>query len=170
MAKTAAEAGPDLSARDRLARSEQGYFILAITVVLCLGGALTTEGFLTGGNFASLARLSAAFGIVAIGQAIVVMGKGIDLSVAGVALGCAQATVALLAGGTPEWQVIALLTAVALTAGVVNGLLVAYVEVPALFVTLATGLAVHRRADPGGWTWGPSRRSAPWPTRASPWS
>ncbi|GHE93778.1 ABC transporter permease [Amycolatopsis thermophila] len=140
MAVAAADARPGLSLRDRLARAEQGFFVLVITVVLCVAGALTTEGFLTGGNFASLLRLSAAFGILAIGLAIVILGKGIDLSVAGVALGCAQATLAFMSGGMSEWQAILLMAGLALVIGVVNGLLVAYLEVPALFATLATGL------------------------------
>ncbi|GHB73981.1 ABC transporter permease [Streptomyces viridiviolaceus] len=134
------DARPDLSPRDRLARVEQGFFVLGITALLCLAGAVTTDGFLTGGNVENLLRLSAAFGILAVGEAVVILAKGIDLSVAGVALGCAQATLAFMADGMSEWQAIALLAGVALVVGVVNGILVAYLEVPALFATLATGL------------------------------
>ncbi|MFC7017029.1 ABC transporter permease [Streptomyces viridiviolaceus] len=136
----AVDARPDLSPRDRLARVEQGFFVLGITALLCLAGAVTTDGFLTGGNVENLLRLSAAFGILAVGEAVVILAKGIDLSVAGVALGCAQATLAFMADGMSEWQAIALLAGVALVVGVVNGILVAYLEVPALFATLATGL------------------------------
>ncbi|MFD8245655.1 ABC transporter permease [Nocardia sp. NPDC059691] len=133
--------------RARLGRSEQAYFVLGITVLLCAAGAATTPGFLTAGNFASLLRLSAAFGILAVGAAIVILGKGIDLSIAGVALGCAQATLALISGGMPEPQAIAIAAVIALVTGLINGVLVAYVEVPALFVTLATGLLVIGGVD-----------------------
>ncbi|WP_185981881.1 ABC transporter permease [Skermania sp. ID1734] len=139
-ATAAPAAGPRLSLRDRFGRAEQAYFVLGITVVLCIAGALTTQNFLTSGNFASLLRLSAAFGILAIGEAIVILGKGIDLSVAGIGLGCAQATLAFISSGMPEWQAITLLTLLALGIGVVNGVLIAYFEVPALFATLATGM------------------------------
>ncbi|MEV0075312.1 ABC transporter permease [Nocardia neocaledoniensis] len=144
---TAAATTPRPSLRDQLGRSEQAYFVLGITAVLCVIGAATTPGFLTTGNFASLLRLSAAFGILAVGVAIVVLGKGIDLSIAGVALGCAQATLALMSGGMPEWQAIAIAAVVALIVGLVNGVLVAYLEVPSLFVTLATGLLVIGGVD-----------------------
>ncbi|MET9216152.1 MULTISPECIES: ABC transporter permease [unclassified Nocardia] len=144
---TAAPSTPRPGLRDRLGRAEQAYFVLGITVVLCVVGAATTPGFLTAGNFASLLRLSAAFGILAVGVAIVILGKGIDLSIAGVALGCAQATLAMMAQGRPEWQAIAVAAAVALIVGLVNGVLVAYVEVPSLFVTLATGLLVIGGVD-----------------------
>ncbi|MEV6218074.1 ABC transporter permease [Nocardia sp. NPDC051833] len=144
---TAAPSTPRPGLRDRLGRAEQAYFVLGITVVLCVVGAATTPGFLTAGNFASLLRLSAAFGILAVGVAIVILGKGIDLSIAGVALGCAQATLAMMSQGRPEWQAIAVAAAVALIVGLVNGVLVAYVEVPSLFVTLATGLLVIGGVD-----------------------
>lgn len=133
--------------RDRLGRSEQAYFVLGITLLLCVVGAATTPGFLTAGNFASLLRLSAAFGILAVGVAIVILGKGIDLSIAGVALGCAQATLAMMSQGRPEWQAVTFAAIVALIVGLVNGLLVAYLEVPSLFVTLATGLLVIGGVD-----------------------
>ncbi|MCP2288830.1 ABC transporter permease [Nocardia amikacinitolerans] len=140
-------ATPRPSLRALLGRSEQAYFVLGSTALLCAVGAATTPGFLTAGNFASLLRLSAAFGILAVGAAIVILGKGIDLSIAGVALGCAQATLALIAGGMPEEQAIAIAAGIAKLVGVVNGVLVAYVEVPALFVTLATGLLVIGGVD-----------------------
>lgn len=140
MAVTTAGTRPDLSPRDRFARVEQGYLVLALTVLLCLAGVLTTEGFLTGGNLENLLRLSAAFGILAVGEALVILGKGIDLSVAGVGLGCAQATLAFMADGMPEGEAVALLVGLALAVGLLNGVLVAYLEVPALFATLATGL------------------------------
>jgi ribose transport system permease protein len=144
---TAAAPTPRPSLRDQLGRSEQAYFVLGITAALCVVGAATTPGFLTAGNFASLLRLSAAFGILAVGVALVILGKGIDLSIAGVALGCAQATLALMSSGMPQWQAIAIAAAAALIIGLVNGVLVAYVEVPSLFVTLATGLLVIGGVD-----------------------
>ncbi|MFD6222320.1 ABC transporter permease [Nocardia asteroides] len=144
---TAAATTPRPGLREQLGRAEQAYFVLGITAVLCVVGAATTPGFSTAGNFASLLRLSAAFGILAVGVAVVVLGKGIDLSIAGVALGCAQATLALMSAGIPQWQAIAIGGAVALIAGLVNGVLVAYVGVPSLFVTLATGLLVIGGVD-----------------------
>ncbi|MBB1152044.1 MULTISPECIES: ABC transporter permease [Amycolatopsis] len=126
--------------RARLGGFDQTYLVLVITVLLALVAGATTTNFLTAGNFGSILNLSAAFGILAIGEAIVILGKGLDLSVAGIGLGCAQATLAFISEGMPEWQAIALMAGLALAIGLVNGILVAVFEVPALFVTLATGM------------------------------
>ncbi|MGV9292588.1 ABC transporter permease [Amycolatopsis sp. NPDC003676] len=131
---------PRVSLRARLGGFDQTYLVLGITVLLALVAGATTTNFLTAGNFGSILNLSAAFGILAIGEAIVVLGKGLDLSVAGIGLGCAQATLAFISEGMPEWQAIALMAGLALAIGLVNGILVAVFEVPALFVTLATGM------------------------------
>ncbi|MET9262584.1 ABC transporter permease [Amycolatopsis sp. NPDC004079] len=131
---------PRVSLRARLGGFDQTYLVLGITAALALAAGATTTNFLTAGNFGSILNLSAAFGILAIGEAIVVLGKGLDLSVAGIGLGCAQATLAFISEGMPEWQAIALMAGLALAIGLVNGVLVAVFEVPALFVTLATGM------------------------------
>jgi ribose transport system permease protein len=139
-ATTAVAAPTRQSLRDRFGRTEQGFFVLAVTTALCAVGGITTANFLTFGNVTSILSQSAAFGIMAVGLAIVVLGKGIDLSVAGIGLGCAQATLAFMDKGMPELQAIALFTGLGLLIGVVNGVLIAYFDVPALFATLATGM------------------------------
>jgi ribose transport system permease protein len=125
---------------DRAARSSQIYLVLGFTVLVTVVGALTNDKFLSADNFTNLLRLSAPFGILAVGQAIVVMGKGIDLSSAAIALGLSQATLSFVAKGMAETQAMALMMVIAIVIGVANGWLVAYVGVPALFATLATGL------------------------------
>jgi ribose transport system permease protein len=140
MTTASVAARPRASLRARLGGTDQTYLVLAITVLLALAGGATTTNFLTTGNFTSILNLSAAFGILAIGEALVILGKGLDLSVAGIGLGCAQATLAFISRGMPEWQAIGLMTGLALLIGLVNGVLVAVFEVPALFVTLATGM------------------------------
>lgn len=140
MALATAGPGPGLSMRDRAASFDQAYLVLAVTIALCVFGELTVDRFLAGDNLSNLLRLSASFAILAIGQSIVVLGRGIDLSGAGVALGCSQATLALMSGGMSEGAAIVTMVVLAAVVGLGNGLLVAYLEVPALFATLATGL------------------------------
>ncbi|MFT4199257.1 ABC transporter permease [Gordonia sp. (in: high G+C Gram-positive bacteria)] len=131
---------PSQSLRQRVSTVNHAYLVLAITVGLLILGTLTADNFLSRGNLTSILSLSAAFGIMAVGQAIVVMGKGIDLSVAGVGLAGSQATLALMKDGMNQWEAIGLLLLVAVVIGVINGVLVAFVEVPALMATLATGM------------------------------
>ncbi|RDI55961.1 ABC transporter permease [Nocardia mexicana] len=139
-AQATLDAKVPVSPRDRISRVEQAYLVIGITALVCVVGGMLTPNFLSFGNFTSILSLSAAFGILAVGEAVVILGKGIDLSVAGIGLGAAQATLAFMHRGMPEWQAIALLAGLGLLAGIVNGVLVAYFEVPALFATLATGM------------------------------
>jgi ribose transport system permease protein len=128
------------SLRQRLRETDQTIVVAGFVAVLSIVGALTTDGFLDWGNLSTVARLSSAFGIVAVAEAIVVLGKGIDLSVGAVASTSAAATMELVSRGYPEQVAILLILASALAFGTLNGVLVAILEVPALFATLATGL------------------------------
>jgi ribose transport system permease protein len=109
-----------------------------IIVLLILFGALTlaSDQFLTGANLANLARQVAIVGIIAIGQLLVILTAGIDLSVGSV-LGLAGCVAAeLLVHGVPIPLAVlgGLLTGV--LCGLVNGLLVAYAMLPPFIVTL----------------------------------
>src|SRR3979490_148300 len=68
-----------------------------LIVLLVLFGALTiaSDEFLTGNNLSNLARQVAIFGIIAVGQLLVILTAGIDLSVGSV-LGLAGAITAEL--------------------------------------------------------------------------
>src|SRR5690242_1267600 len=104
MTLTSNDAQISLSLRQRLARIEQGTLVLFVTVATVVIGAVSTPGFLTAGNFSVILQLSAAFGIVAAGEALVVLSKGVDLSVGAIALVTAQATLELTNRGLPETQ------------------------------------------------------------------
>jgi ribose transport system permease protein len=125
--------------RSRLASIDQGRLIAAVTAIVIVFGAISVKGFFDVSNFATLIRLSAALGILAVGSAIVIMGKGVDLSGAAVAAIAAQGCAHLWETSKyGEAKSIALVVLFALTIGLINGWLVAYVEVPALFATLGT--------------------------------
>src|SRR5439155_4585932 len=109
-----------------------------IVVLLVLFGALTlgSDQFLTGDNLANLARQVAIFGIIAVGQLLVILTAGIDLSVGSVLglSGCVSAE--LLFHGVPIPLAILAGLVVAVAAGLVNGSLVAYAKLPPFIVTL----------------------------------
>jgi ribose transport system permease protein len=130
---------PSRSLRHRLAAIEQGTLVMGLTAILALVGVLTTRGFWTFGNFRVVLLLSSALGIVSVGQSIVILGKGVDLSVAVGAALAAQGSVELFTQrGFSEGQAVGLVLVMALGMGLFNGWLVAYAEVPALFATLGT--------------------------------
>jgi ribose transport system permease protein len=109
-----------------------------IVVLLVLFGALTlsSDQFLTGDNLANLARQVAIFGIIAVGQLLVILTAGIDLSVGSV-LGLAGCVTAeLLYHGVPIPIAILGGIALAVVGGLINGALVAYAGLPPFIVTL----------------------------------
>jgi ribose transport system permease protein len=109
-----------------------------LIVLLILFGALTlgSSEFLTANNMANLARQVAVFGIIAVGQLLIILTAGIDLSVGSVLglTGCITAE--LLVHGTPVGIAIIGGLAAGAAIGVFNGMLVAYGKLPPFIVTL----------------------------------
>jgi ribose transport system permease protein len=122
-----------------LAEVNQANLVLVLCVVLLALGAVTTADFLTIGNLTVALTLAAAFGVVAIAEAFVVLAKGLDLSVGAMALVAGQLTLELMQRGVSEIQAILTVAVLSLLVGLLNGCLVAFVNVPPLFVTLGTG-------------------------------
>jgi ribose transport system permease protein len=109
-----------------------------LIVLLVLFGAMTmaSDEFLTGDNLANLARQVAIFGIIAVGQLLVILTAGIDLSVGSVLglTGCVTAQ--MLVDGVPLPVAIVVGVLVGVGIGVFNGSLVAYAKLPPFIVTL----------------------------------
>jgi ribose transport system permease protein len=109
-----------------------------LIVLLVLFGAMTlaSSEFLTGDNMANLARQVAIFGIIAVGQLLVILTAGIDLSVGSVLglTGCVTAELLVHGVGIPI--AIAAGFGVGIAIGLFNGSLVAYGKMPPFIVTL----------------------------------
>jgi ribose transport system permease protein len=109
-----------------------------LVVLLVAVGALTlaSDEFLTAGNLSNLARQVAIFAIIAVGQLLVILTAGIDLSVGSV-LGLAGAVTAqLLVGGWPVALSIVVGMLIGAALGAVNGLLVTKLLLPPFIATL----------------------------------
>jgi ribose transport system permease protein len=109
-----------------------------LIVLLVLFGAMTlaSNEFLTGNNLANLARQVSIFGIIAVGQLLVILTAGIDLSVGSVLglTGCVSAELLVHGSSIPVAIAVGLLVGTAI--GVFNGFLVAYAKLPPFIVTL----------------------------------
>lgn len=123
-------------------RPSQAMAVLGICVVVVLVFSVSLNGFLSIGNLLALARNISILGVLALGMAIVVIARGLDLSqVASMAAATAIAILLMNAGwATPLALLAGLLLAVAI--GALNGWLIAVIEMPPLLTTLASGLAV----------------------------
>jgi ribose transport system permease protein len=121
----------------------QERIVIAVTIIAFIGFSTFLPGFLTTKNLLDLTRNIAILGILGVGLAIVVIGRGIDLSVAAVMAVCAAWAIKLSGMGVPEVGAISIALALAILIGLLNGFLVAFAEIPAIFVTLATALVIY---------------------------
>ncbi|EEW25582.1 ABC transporter permease [Rhodobacter ferrooxidans] len=117
----------------------QERIVLAIAIGLFVMAALALPGFLTTGNLVAILRSVSVLGILALGMAVVVIGRGIDLSMVAVMAMSVAWYLQMLGNGVADGTAFALVLAAVIGVGLVNGFLVAYAEVPAIFVTLASG-------------------------------
>ena len=124
-------------------RLSQEQIVFGLAVALCIGFAVMLPGFLTTDNLLNLVRSVSILGILGVAMGLVVIGRGIDLSlVATMAISVAW-TLQLAGSGVSLPQAIALGLGLSLVVGMINGFLIAYVEIPAIFATLAMGIAVY---------------------------
>lgn len=124
-------------------RSQEGILlILLILIVIVL--SLLSDHFLTVNNLLNQTRLFTEAALLALPMTLIIISGGIDLSV-----GSILAWSAVMLGfswqlvGLPLPLAVAVCLLTGLAGGLINGILIAYVRVPALIATLAT-LAIYR--------------------------
>src|SRR5262245_13193247 len=128
-----------LSIRDL--SQERIVFLLA--VVLFLVASVSLGGFLTTDNLVAIVRSVSVLGILAVGMAIVIIGRGIDLSAVAIMAMTVAWYLQMLNNGQPDAIALALALAGVIAIGCINGFLIAYADVPAIFATLASGAFVY---------------------------
>lgn len=125
-----------LTARQMLGRGVNG---IPVLIVLVLALALTTDSFLTLTNLDNLGRQVSIYAIIAMGQLLVILTRGIDLSVGSVVglSGVIAATAVYeTSGALPVAAAILLALLASAAVGATSGLLVSVVRIPAFIVTL----------------------------------
>jgi ribose transport system permease protein len=127
----------------RSAAVTQERIVLLISVVLFCAFSFLLKGFLSTGNIVALVRSVATLGILGVGMALVVIGRGIDLTIVTTYAMSAALTFHLANSGFSLPAAMALGFLLALAVGVINGVLIAYVEIPALFATLGMASFVY---------------------------
>ncbi|PKM49341.1 MAG: ABC transporter permease [Firmicutes bacterium HGW-Firmicutes-7] len=111
---------------------------IAILIILSVVCKLLGKNFLTVGNIQNIINQSAVIAVIAIGQSIVILTGGIDLSVSSVVGFVGILGGLLIKGGMPIPLVCILLMIVGLALGIFNGVFVSYGKVPAFIVTLGS--------------------------------
>jgi ribose transport system permease protein len=127
----------------RGAAVSQEKIVLLIGVALFCIFSFSLKGFLSPDNLLVLLRSVSTLGILGVGMALVVIGRGVDLTIVAVYAMSAAWTLHLANGGVSIPLAILMGFLLAFAVGVINGVLIAYVEIPALFCTLGMASFVY---------------------------
>lgn len=119
----------------RLMKQKEMPIFLAL-FILCVVLSLSSEFFLTSKNILNVLRQFSVIAILAVGQALIIITGGIDLSV-GSLVGLMGVITAVLAGlGLPAWVIFIAVILAGCIAGSINGLFVTKVRINPFIVTL----------------------------------
>lgn len=125
--------------------AQQAFWVFVAAVIACVTLALVTDTFATPQNLFNVTRNFAFVAIVALGMTVVIISGGIDLSVGSVlCLSAMVLAITMNAGYSLAFSALLAIGA-ALFVGLVNGVLIAYLRIPAFVVTLGM-LSITRSA------------------------
>lgn len=112
---------------------------LIALLLACAYFAIRTDRFLTGTNLSLIVQQSMVVGVLAIGQTLVILTAGIDLSCGAVmALGSIILTREAVRNGVNPYLAILLGVGTCVAFGLANGLLITIIRLPPFIVTLGT--------------------------------
>lgn len=125
----------------------QRYGLLLSFVLLCLALTLASDRFLTPDNLINILRQSAINGIISIGMMLVILTRGIDLSVGSMLALATIMTADQLQNGVDALPALIFCLIVGAALGLLNGLMVSVMRIPPFIATLgmmtfARGLAL----------------------------
>ncbi|QIK16074.1 ABC transporter permease [Leclercia sp. 29361] len=130
--------------------------LAAVIVLMIIAIGTRVPSFIAPGNLVEMFNDTSILIILALGQMMVLLTRGIDLSMAA-NLALTGMIVALINFNYPEvpvWALLILATVLGLVMGVINGLLVWKMGIPAIVVTLGT-MSIYRGIifllSGGGW-------------------
>ena len=124
----------------RPVRATQQTLVFLLFLVMVAGFGLFLPGFIQFDNLLTLLQNVAILGILGLGMALVVIGRGIDISMIAAMAVPSGFLLQMVQSGQPLASACLIALLLSLAFGLVNGWLIAYAEVPSLFTTLASGL------------------------------
>ncbi|MBX9457585.1 MAG: ABC transporter permease [Rhizobium sp.] len=127
---------------DRRRSNVLGMVVLVVTALLVVAFAVVIDGFATVGNLRVIVSNSASLVILSCGMAVVIISRGLDLSlVAQMVAGAATFSILINAGLSGPAALLLTVLAMILV-GLINGWLIAYAEIPAMLATLASAMLI----------------------------
>ena len=128
----------------RLKKALPILFVYLVMVFLAVAINFVSPGFLTLNHICSILKQASVLGLVCIGQTLIILSGGIDLS-AEYTLLLANVVSAAIISGKSENTLLAFLTVlgIGIAAGLINGAGVYFLKIPAMIITLATGMVLY---------------------------
>src|SRR6266576_2596879 len=117
-----------LRLRVSAAKTNQEQIVLMITIVLLIVFGLTLNGFATVTNLLNLVRSISILGILGLGMGLIVISRGIDLSMISIMAAAWSIPLNQMEAGLPLGWAILLSVFIALMIGAINGSIIAFVE------------------------------------------
>jgi ribose transport system permease protein len=115
---------------------------LTVLLALFVVASLKINGFLSLGNIKSMLVFASFLGLACLGQTLVALLGGLDLSIPFI-IGSANVGLLYLLGlGVPSWLAVILILLLGIAIGLLNGFLSFRLQGSALILTLGTGFAV----------------------------
>ena len=122
--------------------NKSAFIGLAVLVALFVVGSLKVDGFVSAANVKSMLLFASFLGLACVGQTLVALLGGLDLSIPFV-IGAANVGLLFLMGlGLPSWLAVILILLAGLLVGLVSGFLSFWLQGQALILTLGVGFAV----------------------------
>ena len=121
-----------------LKKGKQNFIIVAALIGLMIVFSLLNPNFMSKYNILSMTQSLAPYAIMALGVTFVIATGGIDLSIGVVCIASAVIAGKLQMDGMPLWATIPVMIAIGTLFGLINGVLVAKLKLPAFIATLGT--------------------------------
>lgn len=116
--------------------------VLGVTIALIVAFSLFVQGFATLGNLRVVLSNSASLVILSSAMAVVVISRGLDLSLIAQMVAGATTFSLLINDGLSGWIAFPSAAAVMAFVGFANGWLIAYAEIPSMLATLASAMFI----------------------------
>jgi ribose transport system permease protein len=126
-----------------LKNPSQEQIVLLLVLALLIVFSVSLPGFSTFANLLNLVRSISILGILGLGMGLIVISRGIDLSMVSIMAAAWSIPLNQMEAGLPLGWAILLSVFIAVLIGAVNGIIIAFVEAPPLFVTLAASFVIY---------------------------
>lgn len=125
-----------------VSENKSAFIGIMVLIGLFSIGAMNIDGFYSTNNIKSMLLFASFLGLACVGQTLVAMLGGLDLSIPFVIGSANVGMLYLISLGVPPWLALVLTLIVGTLIGVINGLLSFRLQGQALILTLGTGFAV----------------------------